>query len=149
MTLITAFRQASVLNFTHEISENQQLNFLDVHVGGYQLIYKVYRKPTNTEVYLNSCSECPAQFKTDTIKCLINRYFKISSSREAFLSSISSLKQVFINNGYSNSEFHRILLDFCTIKITLTLQTLQLCRLCQPLCILLLKLLRLQQLLRL
>lgn len=64
---------------------------------------------TNTEVYLNSCSKCPARYKTNTKKCLVNRYFKISPSREAFLPSISSLKQAFINNGYCNSEFDRIL----------------------------------------
>ena len=113
-TLILVFKQDSVLNFTYEVGENQQLNFLDVHVDGSQSTYKtsVYKKPTNTEVYLNSCSECPARYKTNTIKGLINRYFKISSSREAFLSSISSLKQAFINNGYSNSEFDRILSKF-------------------------------------
>ena len=40
LTLITAFRQASVLNFTHEIGENQQLNFLDVHANASQSTYE-------------------------------------------------------------------------------------------------------------
>ena len=48
LTLDIALRQASVLNFTHEISETQQLHFLDAHVDGSQSTYKtaVYKKPT-------------------------------------------------------------------------------------------------------
>ena len=36
LTLINAFIEATVLNSTHEIGENHQLNSLDVHADGSQ-----------------------------------------------------------------------------------------------------------------
>ena len=55
LTLIIAFRQASVFNFTHELGEKQQLNSVDVHIDGSQSMYKsavsFLKNAMNTKVY--------------------------------------------------------------------------------------------------
>ena len=108
--LIDTFKENSVLNFTHEIG-GQRLNFLDVSIENNDGTYKtkVYRKPTDPGIYLNSRSECPESYKTGTIKNLIHRTFKICSDISNCRESINNLKQAFVNNGYSNSLFDKIL----------------------------------------
>ena len=45
------------------------------------------------------------RYKEGTIKNLIHRTFKISSTQEIFSDSVKQLKQTFINNGFSNRKF--------------------------------------------
>ena len=88
--IVTAFKENSVLNFTHEIG-GKKLNFLDVsieNVGTDNFQTKVYKKPTDPGVYLSSNSECPDRYKEGTIKNLIHRTYKISSSPAIFQNSI-------------------------------------------------------------
>ena len=120
----------SVLKFTFEKSVNQELNFLDVHVNGSSGTYvtSVFTKPTNIGAYLNAKSECPQKYKTATIRALIHRAYKISSTWKLFDSQIKKLKQALINNGYSNTLFDETLKNYlnkilnfnnsCTPKIS-------------------------------
>ena len=105
------FQSNSVLKFTHEIGRNNRLNFLDVQVdtSGPNLSTSVYQKPTHTGIYLNYDSECPQRYKDGTVKALIHRTYKISSSWHHFQSSINILKQSLINNNYPNRNFDHIL----------------------------------------
>ena len=109
--LIEAFERNSVLRFTYEMG-NKQLNFLDVNVrmnNSTTFEFKPYRKPTDPGVYLNPTSECPERYKDGTISALIHRTFKSSSTGSAFQQAIKNLKQLFVNNGYSNSRFDSVL----------------------------------------
>ena len=77
-----AFKQNSVLNFTREIG-GSKINFLDVTVeneGSNEYSTKVYRKPTDPGIFIHEKSECPERYKEGTIKNLIHRTRKISSS---------------------------------------------------------------------
>ena len=77
-----AFKQNSVLNFTREIG-GSKINFLDVTVendGSSEYKTKVYRKPTDPGIFIHEKSECPERYKEGTIKNLIHRTRKISSS---------------------------------------------------------------------
>ena len=62
---VTAFNNESGLNFTVEHGRNNKLNFLDVEVSKIDGNYTtaVYRKPTNTGLYLNPLSERPDRYK--------------------------------------------------------------------------------------
>ena len=55
------FEETSILAFTYEIGINHHINFLDVHVDATQpnILCSIYRKPTNSGIYLNYKSECP------------------------------------------------------------------------------------------
>ena len=105
------FQSHSVLKFTHEIGIGNKLNFLDVSVdtSGPELATSVYQKPTHAGIYLNYNSECPQRYKDGTIKALIHRTYKISSSWSHFQNSVNILKQSLVNNNYPNRNFDHIL----------------------------------------
>ena len=111
LQLRNAFQPNSPPNFTYEVRGNNTISFLDVHIERMANSYKisVFKKPTDTGVYLNASSECPARYKESTVKALIHRTYKVSSDWNVFNSSIDTLKQTFINNGYSNTTFDRLL----------------------------------------
>ena len=77
---------------------------------------KVYKKPTDPGIYLNNKSECPEKYKDGTIKNLIHRTYSISSNPTIFQNSIKSLKQAFVNNGYSNNKFDKVLNQYLDAK---------------------------------
>ena len=112
--LIDRFQQNSVLTFPSEIGTNNSIHFLDVHVAQHTNKFKtlVFKKPTDTGVYLNAVSECPYRYEESSIKVLVHRTYKISSDWRKFSQSINNLKQTFINNGYSNVCSNRILNDY-------------------------------------
>ena len=109
-----AFEEASVLKFTKEMSINNKINFLDVAVdgSGERYVTTVYRKPTNSGAYMNAIGECPSRYKKGMIKALIHRTFKICSNREIFNNEIKILKQLLINNNYTNKEFDNTLKEY-------------------------------------
>ncbi|XP_064080775.1 uncharacterized protein LOC135197684 [Macrobrachium nipponense] len=69
------FLRYSTLNFTVEYSSNDRLPFLDVLVTktNQKPATTVYTKATNLGLCLNGDSECPARFKTTTVKAFIGR----------------------------------------------------------------------------
>ena len=73
------------MNFTHEIG-GTKLNFLDVSIEnkGGEYVTKVYKKPRDPGIYINSKSECPERYKEATIRNLIHRTYKISSNETLF-----------------------------------------------------------------
>ena len=105
------FQNKSVLKFTKEISINNRLNFLDVAIdsNGETYVTSVYRKETNKGHFMNARGECPERYKVGMIRGLIDRTHKISSSIEIFNVECNKLKQLLINNGYSNSLFDCVL----------------------------------------
>ncbi|XP_064079396.1 uncharacterized protein LOC135196473 [Macrobrachium nipponense] len=69
------FLQHSALNFTVEYSSDDRLPFLDVLVTktNQKLVTTVYTKATNLGLCLNGDSECPAWFKTTTVRAFVRR----------------------------------------------------------------------------
>ena len=114
------FEMQCSLIFTFEIGYGSRLNFLDVHVNASPPIIhtSVYTKPTNPGIYLHANSECTQQYKNSTIKALIHRTYKISSDWSHFCSSIQTLKQSIVNNGYSNRFFDKILSHYLDTILT-------------------------------
>ena len=113
--LVDAFQSNSVLNFTIEKSSNHTFHFLDVNIEQQEGIFKtdVYKKDTNSGINLHTDSECPETYKNSTVRAMIHRTHKICSS-DKLESSLNALQQVFVNNGYSNKTFNKILSDYKT-----------------------------------
>ena len=99
------FQQNSVLNFTYELHNNNRLPFLDISVKieNNRFITSVHHKPTDYGQCLNANSECPDKYKRSVIVNYINRAYKYSQNWETFHNEIQRVKQVLINNNYSNS----------------------------------------------
>ena len=91
----------------YELGHTKQINFLDVHVEerNNRCITSVYQKPTNCGIFLNTNSGCPERYKLGTITALIHRAYKIPSDWHDFNSTVDRLKQLFVNNRYSNKTF--------------------------------------------
>ena len=116
--LKTAMEQHSVLKFTYELSVNNKLPFLDIAIDGQTDTYvtSVYRKPTDTGRCLNSISECPERYKVSVIRTFLRRALKTCSDWLIFQKEVERIKQVLINNGYSNrmvdSEVNKFLSEY-------------------------------------
>ena len=92
------------IKFTHEVEKNGNIAFLDVSVnkkedGSFQT--KVYRKKTDTNLYVNWMSFAPKAWKIGTLKGLFRRAFLVCSEEEGLNEEIKHLKYVFTKiNGY-------------------------------------------------
>ena len=67
-------------------------------------ITSVYVKPANTGQTLNAKSECPSTYKQSVLRAFIIRAVKISSTHELMDTELNRVKQLLVNNAYSNTE---------------------------------------------
>ena len=90
------------IKFTYENEEEEKIAFLDVSLSrddDGNLETKVYRKATNTDIYMNWHSHAPSTWKISTLRCLVKRAFMISSTDEYLQEELTHLKKVF--TGYN------------------------------------------------
>ena len=72
------------IKFTIEIETENKISFLHVLLihNNSLISTKVYRKNTNTDIYINWKSFAPNKWKWGTLKTLVNRAFDICSTDE-------------------------------------------------------------------
>ena len=89
------------IKFTYEKEISNQIAFLDVSIRRYtdssSLKTDIYRKKTDTNIYINWNSFAPNIWKIGTLKGLLRRAYKICSEKEWADKEVNYLKQVFIN----------------------------------------------------
>lgn len=104
--IIDVMQQNSVLKFTYDLSVENKIPFLDVLVQceGGKFVTTVYRKATDTGTCLNAQSECPSRYKTSVIRSFIRRAEKYCSSWPDLHKEFNRIRQILVNNGYSNTE---------------------------------------------
>ena len=114
------FEQNSVLKFTHELSNNSKLAFLDtlIDISNNSFHTSVYHKPTDGGQCLNADSECTDRYKISVIRNFLNRAYKISQTWEDFHTEIQHIKQTLINNNYSNNLVDQHIKTFINSKFT-------------------------------
>ena len=83
--------------FTIEIESKNKTSFLDVLlIRSNSLIgTKVYRKNTNTDIYINWKSFAPNNCKWGTLKTLVTRAFHICSTDEYLKEELENIRKVF------------------------------------------------------
>ena len=91
------------IEFTYEEERNYMLAFLDVLLirtkEGFNTA--VYRKETNTDVYLHWNSFAPTVWKKGTLRGLVKRAFMVSSKDYLLEMELEHLREVFTEiNGY-------------------------------------------------
>ena len=80
--------------------------FLDVLVNcdlDKNISTTVYRKPTNDGICLNQISECPLRYKLSVLTSFLKRAYTVCSDWRSFNTECKRIKQILINNGYSNN----------------------------------------------
>ena len=104
--LIEALKNNSSLNFTYELNAQNKLAFLDVLVTAEQnrFVTTVHRKGTDVGRCLSAKSECPLRYKTSVIRAFIRRAVRNCSSWQLLHVEFRRIKQILVNNGYSNSD---------------------------------------------
>ena len=89
------------IQLTHEIEENQKITFLDVLIirtRDNKLETTVFRKETNTDLYINWNSHAPIQWKRGSLKNLVHRSISICSN-EKLLDVLNYLRNAFIKTN--------------------------------------------------
>ena len=91
------------IQFTHKIEENQKITFLEVltaRTRDNKLETTVFRKETNTDLYINWNSHAPIQWKRGSLKSLIQRSISICSNEKLLEDELNYLRNVFIKVNY-------------------------------------------------
>ena len=91
------------IQFTYEIEKESKTSFLDILIIriGQKIETLVYRKSTNTDIYIHWDSCAPSSWKGSTLKTLIMRAYTISSNDSYLKLELKYLRKVFHErNGY-------------------------------------------------
>ena len=106
----------SNIQFTSEIEQDGTLNFLDISITRLEsgsITFKVYRKPTNTNRYLD-CDSCHSKKqKEGVIRSLSDRAHRICSANQVD-QELNQVREQLKLNGYTNSTINKV---FNTSKI--------------------------------
>ena len=86
-------------NDTYETESGNELSFLDVQLirTGDNIETCVFRKPTNTDIYIHWNSFAPFQWKLSTLKTLVYRVYIVCSDNQHLESELHYLRKVFHN----------------------------------------------------
>ncbi|XP_057310566.1 uncharacterized protein LOC130648530 [Hydractinia symbiolongicarpus] len=111
--LVTLNSYHSNIQFTYEVENDNYIAFLDVKVkrmndGSFNT--SIYRKDTNTDIYMHWISFAPRAWKVGTVKSLVLRAFNICSSSQDLKYELNQLKNVFINiNDYPEAVVSNVI----------------------------------------
>jgi hypothetical protein len=102
------------IHFTIEKEEEKSIPFLDIliHRSHNNFTTQVYRKSTFTGLGTNYLSSTPSRYKLNSIRTLIHRAYKISSSFVFFHNDMQFLRSFFKNNCFPVHLFERFLRNF-------------------------------------
>ena len=103
----------SVLSFTFEMNINNAMSFLDVKIHKEnQYETTVFRKQSDTGKCLNPLGECPDRYKRSVIRAYLHRAHKTCSSDHLLRQETLRIKQILINNGFTNTDVDREISKF-------------------------------------
>ena len=100
---------------TYELEKVQHISFLDVSIRRLTLGKHeptVFRKETNTDVYINWNSHVPMQWEIGTLKNLVKISILICSDQHVLLKQVDYLRKVFVKiNDYPSKTVEHIIVD--------------------------------------
>ena len=121
--ILNAFHPS--IKFTCEKEEGQKISFLDVLVqrNSDVITTDIYRKKTDTNIYINWNSFSPQVWKIGTLKGLLKRAYVICSDETKINSEIKHLRNVFIHiNQYPRKVVDEVIRNVkdssCTTPVT-------------------------------
>ena len=84
------------IEFPYETEVNSELAFLDVLLlrEGWNIITIIYRKVTNSDIYLDWYSFCPQSWKRGTLKSLVQRAHLICSTEDLLKTELNHIQKV-------------------------------------------------------
>ena len=107
------------IQFTYETENNNSISFRDIELlrVGEKIETRVFRKPTNTDLYIHWQPFARLQWKHSTLKTLVYRSYIVCSNEKHLHSELKYLQKAFHqNNGYPpwfiNRVFDKVQNDF-------------------------------------
>ena len=90
------------IKFTMEMETNNSLNFLDVLVlkRNNHLGFKIYQKPTTTDIVINAKSNHPYTQKMAAFNALAYRLLNVPMNTEDYKDESNVIKHIALRNGY-------------------------------------------------
>lgn len=94
--------------------DNNKIHFLDTLIkgDGSRLHSQVYHKPTDNGSCLNADGECPDRYKRSVVNNYLHRAYKFSENWSSFHLEVQRIKQVLVNNNYTNDFVDRSIKTF-------------------------------------
>ena len=90
------------MQFTYEVEHNNKGPLFDVLLirNANKIDITVYRKPTNTDIYLNWNSHAPTKWKRGTLRTILSCAYTMYSSERYFHEEIKYIQYTFkrVNN---------------------------------------------------
>ena len=101
------------IQFTYELENYQRISFLDVSIRRLtngKIETTVFRKDTNTDIYMNWNSHAPMQGKIGTLKNVVKRSIIICSDKHLLQIELHHLRKVFVEiNDYPSKTVGNII----------------------------------------
>ena len=108
------------IKFTIEKQINHSIAFLDVFISGINnqnLTFQTYHKSTYTGLLLNFNDFTSFSYKISSIKCLIDRSFKICNNWNSFHNDIENIKSNLIKNAYPPFLINKVIKKYLDYKL--------------------------------
>ena len=99
------------IQFEKELENESMLPFLDLKIirqSEGNLKFKIHRKPTHSNRYLDAESNCPMSHKTSVIRSLVDRAFNLCST-EYLEPELLLIKSTLKSNGYNPRHINQII----------------------------------------
>ena len=108
------------ISFTMELASNNKLPFLGMEItkNGRQLSTSVYRKPTNTGLLLHFHSHVDRRYKTSLLRTMVDRAYRLSSTKELFEAECKELRAIFSKLKYPNKLVDSTISSFIKSKLS-------------------------------
>lgn len=102
------------MQFTLEIEENHSINFLDLTItqSDKNLKFKIYRKPTATDLTIHSTSHHPQTQKMAAYNSFVYRLLTVPLSPEDYNKELLVIKQIAMSNGYTSTMVDKLIEKF-------------------------------------
>jgi len=101
---------SNTIQFTKE-SQNESINFLDVTIykENNEHAFKIYRKSTQTDMFIHSSSNHPWQHKMAGFRSLINRLISIPMNSHNYNDEVNTIKYLAKKNGYNPTTIDKMI----------------------------------------
>lgn len=98
------------IQFTSE-NNSTNINYLDVTISNEnnQHIFKIYRKPTQSDLLIPSKSNHPWKYKMAGFRAMINRLLNIPMNENNYIQEIKIIKYLAMRNGYNPKIIDRMI----------------------------------------
>ena len=98
------------IQFTSEPEKDQKIPFLDLELKREQetLKFGIFRKSTNTDIYINKNAFNPKPHKFAAFNFMLNRANRVPLDKKDYNEEIKKILQIARKNGFEEDEIHKI-----------------------------------------